>query len=132
MDGGVTGALGGSHPAAAGAVVTGTAPIASSLTAGGARQRVEEWRAFLARAVVAAERADGGRELRLLLRDSGDDLLAAVDLARREHECCRFFEFALRLEAEACRLVVRVPEGEGVAALDGLASLLPPLPPGRE
>jgi hypothetical protein len=98
-------------------------PIACTLSADGAAQRIEEWRHFLGRATFAAERVSD-RRLRVRLVDSKDAVPDAVDLARREKACCAFFEFSIEVEADASWLSVTVPpDASGV--LTEFASLLP-------
>jgi hypothetical protein len=98
-------------------------PIACTLTATAAGDRIEEWRRFLADCTSVVERTSA-RQLRVRLVDSGDALHHAVDLARREKTCCAFFEFSIDVEADASWLSVEVPaDAEGVLA--EFASLLP-------
>jgi hypothetical protein len=47
---------------------------------------------------------------RFRLGGSDEDLLAAVDLARREKECCAFFDFSVEVGTDACWLVAGVPD----------------------
>jgi hypothetical protein len=56
----------------------------------------------------------------LRLDPARDDLLAAVDLSRREKACCDFFEFAIEMRRDANWLVVTVP-ADAVGSLDALA-----------
>ncbi len=97
-------------------------PIACSLTAAAADDRIDEWRSFLAASVDAAERPDP-QLLRMRLT-STTGLAAAVDLAQREKACCDFFEFAIAIEADALWLSIRVP-AEASPVLDDFARLLP-------
>jgi hypothetical protein len=97
-------------------------PLACTLNPDDASSRVAEWRAFFHRAVDRTERDD--HRLCLRLNPSDENLLAAVDLSRREMACCDFFEFAIEVRADANWLVVTVPSGVA-AALDGLAGLTP-------
>ena len=46
---------------------------------------------------------------RFRLGGSAEDLLVAVDLARREKECCAFFDFSVEVGTDACWLVAGVP-----------------------
>lgn len=98
-------------------------PIACTLTADGAVDRIEEWRAFLATSTGTVERSNA-QQLRIRLIASAGVLDRAVDLAQREKECCAFFDFAVAREAEAFWLRVRVPP-EASGTLDDFASLLP-------
>jgi hypothetical protein len=97
-------------------------PIACSLTAAAADDRIDEWRRFLAATVDAADRTSP-QQLRMHLT-STTDLAAAVDLAQREKDCCDFFEFSIAIEADALWLSVRVP-AEASLVLDDFARLLP-------
>jgi hypothetical protein len=96
-------------------------PIACSLTAAAADDRIDEWRRFLAASVDAAERPSP-QLLRMHLT-STTVLAAAVDLAQREKACCDFFEFAIAVESDAVWLSVRVP-AEASLVLDDFARLL--------
>jgi hypothetical protein len=93
-------------------------PIACSLTAAAADDRIDEWRRFLAASVDATERISP-QQLRMHLT-STTDLAEAVDLAQREKDCCDFFEFSIAIEADALWLSVRVRPG--VTVLDDFAS----------
>ena len=97
-------------------------PIACSLTAAAADDRIDEWRSFLAASIDATERTDP-QLLRMRLA-STTVLAAAVDLAQREKACCDFFEFSIGIEADALWLSVRVP-AEASLVLDDFARLLP-------
>jgi hypothetical protein len=97
-------------------------PIACSLTAAAADDRIDEWRRFLAAAVDATDRI-GPQQLWMHLT-STTDLAAVVDLAQREKDCCDFFEFSIAIEADALWLSVRVP-AEASLVLDDFARLLP-------
>jgi hypothetical protein len=97
-------------------------PIACTLTADAAGDRVEEWRQFLAQCTGAVERMSPER-LRMRLNDSPGTLEVAVDLARREKACCAFFDFSIEVEADALWLSARVP-AEASNILDDFASLL--------
>jgi hypothetical protein len=96
-------------------------PIACSLSAGAAGDRVREWRTFLSGSVVSTERR--GNVLRLGLVVSDGVLGNAADLAAREKACCPFFDFAIEIEPGARTLRVEVPE-EASQALDDFARLL--------
>lgn len=82
-------------------------PIACTLTAVQADDRVGEWRDFLARAVD--ERRLEGTVARLRLVSGDDVLFTAVDLAQREKACCGFFSFSIELDSDARWLRVEVP-----------------------
>ena len=92
-------------------------PIACSLPAEGTASRMEEWQDFLGGRVVEVVRR--GPTARLRLKAGDNVVLAAVDLARREKECCPFFEFRLLLWPDAVWLEIEAPEEAG-ALLDGL------------
>lgn len=99
-----------------------TPPAGCTLDGEDAASRLAEWRSFLARAVDRSERHSDQR-LCLRLGPGEVDLLAAVDLSRREMACCDFFEFAIEMRRDANWLVVTVP-AQAVGSLDGLAGLL--------
>jgi hypothetical protein len=98
-------------------------PIACTLTAEAAHDRVDEWRQFFARRVTATESTDQ-QEFRFRLEASTQALCDAVDLAQREKACCTFFEFSIQVETKACWLVVRVPL-EASAVLADFVGLVP-------
>ena len=84
-------------------------PIACSLSADAAEDRIEAWRAALRSSVTAAVRVTPARaELRLA--DGPDAAGRIVDLARREKACCEFFSFTIEIRSEGATLVVEVPE----------------------
>ena len=91
-------------------------PIACTLDDGSAHDQVEEWRQLLAGSVAVVERPSPV-ELHLVLRPDLAGLTDVVRLAQREKACCAFFDFALRIEPAAVRLVVSVP-AEASALLD--------------
>jgi hypothetical protein len=93
-------------------------PIACHLTDEAAVSQLQEWRTVLAEPVTS--RRLSPTELALRLPDDLAPLEAIVRLARREKACCPFFDFALRIEAEAVTLTVTVPE-EAASLLDSLA-----------
>ena len=98
-------------------------PIACSLTADDAADRVEEWRRFLSERIVDIERTDDAARFRL--EESYDALHIASDLARREKACCPFFDFRLLLKPEAVWLEVDAPHeaAEVVSELIRMASV---------
>jgi len=98
-------------------------PIACSLTADGAKDRVAEWRDALATDVEQVE--VGGTVARLRLRSGDEALGRIVDLAEREQECCPFFGFSIDLVHGERWLRISVPD-DGATILDDLVSLLPP------
>lgn len=91
-------------------------PIACSLSTGDARDRIDEWRALLQTHIVEVERTSSSARLRL--RDDGEAILMATDLAQREKACCAFFEFRLLILASAVWLEVEIPEDAGVTLND--------------
>ncbi len=98
-------------------------PIACSLTANDATDRIGEWRRFFEEHAEAADRSDG--QLRLRLRPTDDSLLAAADLSAREKACCGFFAFAIEICTDGRWLRIVVPsEARGI--LEEFARLLPP------
>ena len=97
-------------------------PVACTLNSEDASSRLAEWRTFLRRAVDRTDRPDDER-LCLRLSPAAGDLLAAVELSRREKACCGFFDFAIEVRTDANWLVVTVPP-TAVESLDGLAGLI--------
>ena len=94
-------------------------PIACTLSAADKTTRGDEWRQFLLTHVVEIVRSDTSARMRLI---GGDDvILSTVDLARREKECCAFFDFRLELLPDEVWLEVGVPD-EAVAILDDLVN----------
>lgn len=97
-------------------------PIACSLTANDAKDRIAEWRRFFEEHAEAADRTDG--QLRVRLRPMDESLLAAADLSAREKACCGFFVFAIEICADGRWLRIAVPsEARGI--LEDFARLLP-------
>ncbi len=78
-------------------------PLACRLDAASARDQLDEWRKLLAGAGVIHERVTPSELLVHLDRSALSDV---VDLAQREKACCPFFDFSLRIDADA--LVLRV------------------------
>lgn len=97
-------------------------PIACTLTADHAADRVGEWRRLVHDHVV--DRRRDRTTARLRLQDTDHALLAAVDLARREQECCGFFTFRVDVTSEAVWLVVGAPH-HAQPLLDELAGQPP-------
>ena len=95
-------------------------PIACSLTAADATDRLSEWRAFISQSTVGRTREGG--VVRLALVPSDDVLVAAADLARREKTCCPFFDFAIEIGPDGNTLRVEVP-ADAVQVLDDFAGL---------
>ena len=98
-------------------------PLACTLTPGAAHDRVDEWRQFFARSVVAMERTSA-HDLRFQLDGSTSAVRDAADLAQREKACCSFFEFSIESEAAGWWLVVRVPP-DAAPVLAEFAALAP-------
>jgi ribosomal protein S19 len=82
-------------------------PIACSLTADQAQDRVTEWRALLGSGVDRAEIGEAVARLRLVEDDQ--TLVRVVDLAEREQACCPFFDFSIELDHGRRWLRVSVP-----------------------
>jgi MerR family copper efflux transcriptional regulator len=94
-------------------------PIVCSLTSDDKSFRGAEWRHFLETCVTEVVRSDTLARLRLI--DGDDVILAATDLARREKDCCAFFDFRLDLLSDEVWLEVEAPL-EAAALLDDLIS----------
>lgn len=99
-------------------------PIACTLTADAADDRIGEWRRFLAAGSIGGFERRSDHHLRVQLDPSTRALEAVVDLAQREKACCGFFEFSIDLDADRSWLSVRVPP-EASSILDDFAALLP-------
>lgn len=95
-------------------------PIACSLAAPAARSQLDEWRALLATASVAAERVSPAR-LSLRLRDDLDQVGTVISLAQREKACCPFFDFAIEIEADRVTLHISVP-ADAAGILDSFSA----------
>jgi hypothetical protein len=96
-------------------------PIACTLSAESAADRVEEWRRALGPTVSAVHRPATTRaELRLV--GGPASIAALVDLARREKVCCGFFGFSFEVDEDGVVLAVSVPD-DAVEVLDGFATL---------
>ncbi len=93
-------------------------PIACSLADDAARDQLGEWHDLLATS-VAVDRASP-TEVSIRLCDDPSLLVVAIQLAQREKSCCPFFDFMLRIEAEAFILQINVPE-DAAPLLDGFA-----------
>ena len=100
-------------------------PIACTLTATDAIDRVDEWRTFLRDCVTRFERTDAG--LRATLVEGDAVLVRAADLAAREKACCGFFTFAIEIDTDDRVLVVGAPP-DAAAVLDEFAQLAEPTP----
>ena len=96
-------------------------PVACSLEVGDASAQVDEWQRVLSR-TVEREAIDGGIRLRF---PPDDDVASEVArLAAAERACCQFFDFTVRLTAEATWLEARAPQDAQpvIAALFGPAA----------
>jgi hypothetical protein len=91
-------------------------PIACSLSESAAVGQLEEWQTVLAASTVSSQRLSP-TELSLVLGDDLPQLEKIVRLAQREKACCPFFDFALRIEADAVTLTITVP-AEAASLLD--------------
>jgi anti-sigma-K factor RskA len=98
-------------------------PIACSLDVGSLAERVEEWRALVAASVVEVEAEPTA--VYLVLEPSEAALVAAVELAQREKQCCPFFDVALEIGAQRRTLSLRVPQGAEEAMATFVAMLTP-------
>jgi anti-sigma-K factor RskA len=98
-------------------------PVACSLDAGSLADRVEEWRALVATSVVAVEAEPTA--VHLVLEPTEVALVAAVELAQREKQCCPFFDVAIAIEAQRRTLSLRVPHGAEEAMATFVAVLTP-------
>ncbi len=101
----------------------GDTPIACSLDAGSLADRVEEWRALVSTSVLTVEAEPTA--VHLVLKPSEIALVAAVELAQREKQCCPFFDVALDIGAVQRTLSLRVPEGAEEAMATFVAILTP-------
>jgi anti-sigma-K factor RskA len=99
---------------------TGT-PIACSLDAGSLAERVERWRALVATSVVAIEAEPTA--VHLVLGPSEPDLVAAVELAQREKQCCPFFDVTMHIGTDQRTLTLGVPDGAEEAMATFVAML---------
>ncbi len=84
-------------------------PIACSLTADGAADRLGEWRPFVGQHVAEVRRERGAVHLRL--REGTSPLAAAAGLGRREKACCTFLDLRLTLLPDGVWLDVEAPDG---------------------
>ncbi|MEA3055116.1 MAG: hypothetical protein QOD30_548 [Actinomycetota bacterium] len=86
-------------------MVAAEPPIACSLGADEVAGRIDEWQSVLA-AVTSRSAIDGG----LRLTFEGAPLAELARLAVAEHDCCRFFAFAITVDERGVALEVRAPE----------------------
>ena len=98
-------------------------PIACSLSSADARGQLDEWRELLVGATTESRRVSP-TQLLIRFEDEFTGFEGLVDLARREKACCPFFDFSLRIDADAVRLAISVPE-TGAPVLDTFAALGP-------
>lgn len=96
-------------------------PIACSLDAGSLVDRVGEWRALIAASVVTVEAEP--TSVHLVLEPSQAALVAAVELAQREKQCCPFFDVTLDVGVDQRTLTLRVPAGAEEAMATFVAML---------
>lgn len=98
-------------------------PVACTLTAADASDRLEEWRSFFAAHGGGVEMR-GATAAAVRLRDGDEALLAAADLASREKLCCGFFSFSIAIRPDGRWLEVSVDD-EQSAVLRDLMALAP-------
>jgi hypothetical protein len=91
-------------------------PIGCTLEPKSRADRGDEWRAFVASFVVALD--NGSDNVRFVLHDSDDALVAAASLGGREKRCCAFFDVTIEVEPDQRALRLSVPPGaeEALAA----------------
>ncbi|HSZ38024.1 MAG TPA: hypothetical protein VK773_13100 [Acidimicrobiales bacterium] len=98
-------------------------PIACSLDAGSLADRVDEWRTLVATSVVAVDAE--ATAVHLALESSDAALVAAVELAQREKQCCPFFDVSIDIGPRRRTLSLRVPDGAEEALATFVALLTP-------
>jgi DNA-binding transcriptional MerR regulator len=96
------------------------AAIACSLGGGDMVARVEAWQALLA-GVVRRQAVAGG--LRLVFGPAAP-VAEIAGLAAAEHDCCRFFAFALTIDDRGIALEVTAPD-DGQVLLETVFGLVP-------
>jgi len=96
--------------------VDGGEPIACTLGGGEMAGRLGEWQALLAHVVGRRRLDDGGLRVEF---EADVDLGEVARLAADEQECCRFFAFALVIDARGTALEVHAPP----AAADVVSAL---------
>jgi hypothetical protein len=110
-----------SPPPVAGSGAAPNVPIACTLTAGDAAERVRRWRALATRANPTMTRREGGVEVRWPLREADAQELATLVAAERE--CCQFASWST--ERDGNDTVLRVTSVEQSAhAVDAVAALI--------
>jgi DNA-binding transcriptional MerR regulator len=85
--------------------VTGEVPIACSLDGEAVGRRLDDWQALLG-TVIERTAIDGGVRLAFAARTPTESI---AGLAAAEHDCCRFFAFALTIDQRGPALEVRAP-----------------------
>jgi MerR family copper efflux transcriptional regulator len=95
-------------------------PIACNLSAEGASSQLEEWRQLLAE-FPGARVSPTHLVVRIAVGPAA--VAPVIGLAQREKACCPFFDFSLKVEADAVVLHVSVPE-DATSILDALSSVL--------
>jgi MerR family copper efflux transcriptional regulator len=90
-------------------------PIACTLPVDAMPGRVDDWAGML-RFVTRRSSVDGGVRLEL---DPGVPIGDLARLARAEQDCCRFFSFALTVDARGVGLEVRAPD-DALSIVDAL------------
>jgi len=98
-------------------------PIACSLDAGSLADRVGEWQALVTTSVTAIEAEPTA--VHLELDDSDRALVAAVELAQREKQCCPFFDVTMHIGTQQRTLTLGVPDGAEEAMATFVAMLTP-------
>jgi MerR family transcriptional regulator, copper efflux regulator len=95
--------------------------IACTLDAESMGSRSEAWASLLAAGAVARHRVEDGVRVEL---GPAADLAEIARLAAAEHDCCRFFRFALTIDDRGAALEVRAPTeaADLVAAMFGAAA----------
>ena len=84
-------------------------PVVCTLEEEARPVREAEFRDLLSESLIASERIERGLRLRFRADEGVEDKVR--DLARREKECCAFFEFHVVCEGDRVRLDWRGPEG---------------------
>ncbi|MGI8754942.1 MAG: MerR family transcriptional regulator [Acidimicrobiales bacterium] len=113
----------GTKPAASPA---GPAPIACTLTAGAAVDRVGDWNQFLAEQSGAPVRQVGDATGSVTVRFPPDPRLTrrAAELASAEQACCAFIAFTLRIDRTGTELPATTPL-DGLPVIDALLGATP-------
>src|SRR5687767_2472096 len=82
-------------------------PIACTLGAGELTARIAEFRELFTK-LVRTEPIEGGYRWSFRVENGLEEHIR--DLARREHECCRFFDFAIRVDGDTIVWEARTEE----------------------